>query len=110
MTASGGELVLQALQALVSQREGRGHGGGLEGEGEGRGARLVWGCRIRGGRRALGEGAVRGTGGVGVLARAACGRKMRAGHVRCREEGGRARRRASRRRGKGDAASRAGAW
>jgi hypothetical protein len=31
-----------------------------EGEGEGRGARLVWGCRIRGGRRAAGEGAVRG--------------------------------------------------
>jgi hypothetical protein len=34
-------------------------GSAVEGEGEGRGARLVWGCRIRGGRRAAGEGAVR---------------------------------------------------
>jgi hypothetical protein len=47
-------------------------------------------------------------GGFGGLARAACGRKTRAGRAGCGEEGERARRRASRRRGRGGAASRGG--
>jgi hypothetical protein len=87
------------------------------------GARLVWDVGSgeedapRGREQFAGEGAVRGgrsssrcAGGVRGLARAVCGRKTRAGRAECGEEGGRARWRASRRRGRGGAASLVGAW